>query len=117
MATIHASSPRDVISRLETLVLMAGYEIPLAAIRQQISRAVHLIVQMRRTPEGMRQVNAITEVSGYKDGAVQLNDIFILARGRDGHIGYFSTGYTPSFIDGGHGTGITPTSASGGINL
>ncbi len=100
LATIHASSPHDVISRLETLVLMAGYEIPLVAVRQQISRAVNLIVQMRRTPEGVRQINAITEVSGFQDGAVVLNDIFILARDRTtGHVGYYPTGYTPSFLE------------------
>ena len=99
MATIHASSPRDVISRLETLVLMAGYDIPLVAIRQQISRAVNLIVQMRRTPEGARQINAITEVTGFHDGAVVMNDIFLLARDPStGQVGFFPTGYTPSFL-------------------
>jgi pilus assembly protein CpaF len=98
MATIHASTPRDVISRLETLVLMAGYEIPLMAIRQQISRAVNLIVQMRRTPEGVRQINAITEVSGMHDGTVALNDIFVLARDAAGRTRYATTGYTPSFL-------------------
>ncbi|OGR89355.1 MAG: hypothetical protein A2992_08110 [Elusimicrobia bacterium RIFCSPLOWO2_01_FULL_59_12] len=100
IATIHASSPRDVISRLETLVLMAGYEIPLIAVRQQISRAIHLIVQMRRTPEGARQINAITEVSGFQDGNVILNDVIILARDREtGAVGYYPTGYTPAFLE------------------
>jgi pilus assembly protein CpaF len=98
LTTIHASSPRDAITRLETLVLMAGYEIPLVAVRQQISRAIHLIVQMRRTPEGVRQINAITEVCGFQDGSVVLNDIFVLARDKSGRIGYFPTGYTPSFL-------------------
>jgi pilus assembly protein CpaF len=99
MATIHASSPRDVISRLETLVLMAGYEIPLIAIRQQISRAVNIIVQMRRTAEGARQINAITEVTGFKDGAVVMNDIFLLARDpASGQVGFYPTGYTPQFL-------------------
>lgn len=99
MATIHASSPRDVISRLETLVLMAGYEIPLVAVRQQISRAVNLVVQMRRTPEGSRQVTTIAEVTGVQDGHVQLEDVFVLARDRtSGQVGYFPTGYVPNFI-------------------
>src|SRR5882672_867300 len=80
LATIHASSPMDVISRLETLVLMAGYEIPLVAVRQQISRAIHLIVQMRRTPEGARQINAITEITGMQDGRVTMQDIYVLGR-------------------------------------
>src|SRR5205814_4271373 len=72
MATIHASSPMDAISRLETLVLMAGYDIPLIAIRQQISRAIHLIVQMRRTVDGNRQIVALTEVTGVEDGRVTM---------------------------------------------
>ncbi len=111
MATMHASSPRDVISRLETLVLMAGYEIPLVAIRQQISRAVHLIIQMRRTPEGARQINAITEISGFQDGLVVLNDIYVLARDPNtGQSGYYATGYTPSFLQGGPPPLGTPSS-------
>jgi pilus assembly protein CpaF len=111
MATIHASSPRDVISRLETLVLMAGYEIPLAAVRQQISRAVNLIVQMRRTPEGARQINAITEICGYQDGNVVLKDVFVLARDpASGQVGYYATGYTPSFFQSQQGTGQSPSS-------
>ena len=79
MATIHASSPTDVISRLETLVLMAGYELPLLAIRQQISRAIHLIVQMRRTAEGQRQLTAITQLAGLENGQVLMKDVFILS--------------------------------------
>lgn len=115
MATIHASTPRDVITRLETLVLMAGYDIPLSAIRQQISRAVNLIVQMRRTPEGARQIHAITEVSGYKDGNVVLNDIFLQGRDQSGRVGYFPTGYIPSFMS----QGTSPASKPSGpiINL
>jgi pilus assembly protein CpaF len=98
MATIHASSPFDVVSRLETLVLMAGYEIPLLAIRQQIARAIHLIIQMRRTIEGQRQVTAVTEVTGMQDGRVTVQDIFVLGRNHAGQTGYFPTGYAPLFI-------------------
>ena len=109
MATIHASSPRDVVSRLETLVLMAGYDIPLVAIRQQISRAVHLIVQMRRTPEGARQINAITEIAGFQDGAVVMNDLFLLARDTaTGQVGFYPTGNTPHFLQQ-HNAGNSPT--------
>lgn len=107
MATIHASSPMDVLSRLETLVLMAGYEIPLMAIRQQISRAIHLIVQMRRTPEGARQVVAITEVTGFEEGHVQLKDIFVLARHRaNGQLGFYATGHSPGFLQQAVNSGI-----------
>jgi len=98
MATIHASSPMDVISRLETLVLMAGYEIPLQAIRQQISRAIHLLIQMKRSVDGNRQIIAITEVTGVQDGRVTMQDIFVLARTRTGQAGFAHTGYIPNFI-------------------
>jgi pilus assembly protein CpaF len=107
MATIHASSPMDVISRLETLVLMAGYEIPLTAVRQQIARAVHYIVQMRRTPEGQRQVIAIAEVTGYEEGHVMLQDVFVLGRNRaTGQRGYYPTGYIPPLIAQAQNAGI-----------
>jgi len=99
MGTIHASSPRDVISRLETLVLLAGYEIPLSAIRLQISRALHIIIQMRRTPEGLRQITAITEVTGIQDGHATLQDIFVFGQDRaTGQSGFFPTGYVPPFV-------------------
>src|ERR1035441_7051859 len=106
MATIHASSPPDVISRLETLVLMAGYDIPLIAIRQQISRAIHLIIQMRRTVDGNRQIVNLTEVTGVQDGRVTMEDIFVLSRNRSGQVGFYPTGYTPLFIQKAPSMGI-----------
>jgi pilus assembly protein CpaF len=106
LATIHASSPMDVVSRLETLVLMAGYDIPLNAIRAQIARAIHLIIQMRRSPEGNRQIIAITEVTGMQDGRITMQDIFVFGRNRAGQTGYFHTGYTPAFIQQAPGFGI-----------
>jgi len=99
MATIHASSPMDVISRLETLVLMAGYDIPLLAVRQQIARAIHLVIQMRRTAEGVRQITAIAEITGVEEGRVSLQDVFVLGRNRStGQMGFYPTGHTPAFI-------------------
>lgn len=107
MGTIHASSARDVVSRLETLVLMAGYEIPLLAIRQQISRAIHLIIQMRRTTEGARQITHISEVTGVEDGHVTVQDIFVLAQDRQsGQAGFFPTGHVPSFVQQAAAAGI-----------
>lgn len=107
MATIHASSPMDVISRLETLVLMAGYEIPLTAIRQQISRAINLIVQMRRSPDGARQIIAITEVTGMHEGRVTLQDVFVLARHKaNNHLGFYPTGHVPGFLQMALSSGI-----------
>ncbi len=112
MGTIHASSARDVISRLETLVLLAGFEIPLPAIRQQISRALHLVIQMRRTPEGLRQITGITEVTGFQDNHVIIQDVFVLAQDRtSGQSGFFPTGYVPGFMQQAVNTGfkLSPT--------
>jgi pilus assembly protein CpaF len=76
LTTVHANSPRDAISRLETLVLMAGVELPLKVIRQQIASAVDLIVQQTRLKDGTRKVTAITEVSGMEGDIVVMTDIF-----------------------------------------
>jgi pilus assembly protein CpaF len=76
LTTIHANSPRDAISRLETLVLMAGMALPIKIVRQQISSAVDVIVQMSRLRDGTRKITAITEVAGMEGDVVVLSDIF-----------------------------------------
>lgn len=76
MTTVHANSPRDALSRLETMVLMAGYELPVRAIREQIVSALHLIMQVDRMPDGRRVVTAVTEVQGLEGDVVLLQDIF-----------------------------------------
>jgi len=76
LTTVHANSPRDAISRLETLVLMAGMELPLKVVRQQISSAVDLIVQQTRLKDGARKVTAVTEVAGMEGDTVVLTDVF-----------------------------------------
>jgi pilus assembly protein CpaF len=76
LTTIHANAPRDALSRLETLVLMAGVELPVKVIRQQVSSAVDLIVQQSRLKDGTRKVTAITEVAGMEGDTVVLTDIF-----------------------------------------
>lgn len=76
LTTIHANSPRDAISRMETLVLMAGMDLPLKVVRQQISSAIDLIVQQSRLKDGQRKVTAITEVAGMEGDIVVLTDIF-----------------------------------------
>ncbi len=76
LTTIHANSPRDALSRLETLVLMAGMDLPLKIVRQQISSAVDVIVQMSRLRDGTRKLTAITEVAGMEGDVVVLSDIF-----------------------------------------
>lgn len=76
LTTVHSNSPRDAISRLETLVLMAGMELPLKVVRQQISSAIDLIIQQTRLKDGKRKVTAITEVAGMEGDVVVLTDIF-----------------------------------------
>lgn len=76
LTTLHANSPRDAISRLETMCLMAGVEMPLKVIRQQIASAVDLIVQVSRMKDGSRKVTAITEVAGMEGDTVVLTDVF-----------------------------------------
>lgn len=76
LTTTHANSPRDCISRLETMVLMSGIELPSKAIRDQIASAIDLIVQQSRLRDGTRKVVSITEITGMEDDVVQLQDIF-----------------------------------------
>ncbi len=76
LTTLHANSPRDAISRLETMVMMAGMDLPLKVVRQQISAAVDLIVQQSRLKDGSRKVTAITEVAGMEGETIVLTDIF-----------------------------------------
>jgi len=76
LTTVHANSPRDAIARLETLVLMAGMDLPLKVVRQQIASAVDLIVQQTRLKDGSRKVTAITEVAGMEGDTVVLTDVF-----------------------------------------
>lgn len=76
LTTLHANTPRDALSRLETMVLMSGMELPLKVVRQQISSAVDLIIQQTRLKDGSRKVTAITEVVGMEGEVVVLTDIF-----------------------------------------
>jgi len=103
MTTVHSNSPRDAIARLETLVMMAGYDLPVKAIRQQISGAVDVIIQTNRLQGGPRRVLNITEVQGMEQDTVILQDIYRFIQdgvGDDGKAhGYFeATGVRPSFM-------------------
>lgn len=77
MTTVHSNTPRDALSRLETMVLMAGTELPLRAIREQIASAVDLIIHQERMPDGSRKVVRVSEVQGMEGDVVTLQDIFI----------------------------------------
>src|SRR5690606_1044230 len=76
LTTLHANSPRDALARLETMVLMAGMDLPLAAIREQLASAVDIIVQQTRYSCGRRLVTHIVEVTGMESGRVQLQELF-----------------------------------------
>jgi pilus assembly protein CpaF len=76
LTTLHANTPRDGLARLETMVLMAGMDLPLQAIREQITSAVHIIVQQTRFGCGSRLVTSVTEVTGMESGKIQLQEIF-----------------------------------------
>jgi len=102
LTTLHANSPRDALSRLETMVLMAGVELPLKVIRQQVSSAVDLIIQQSRLKDGNRKVIAITEVAGMEGDIIVLTDIFKFEPtgiGEDGKIlgELKATGIRPQF--------------------
>jgi len=76
LTTLHANSPRDALARLETMVLMAGMDLPLSAIREQVASAIHLIVQQTRFACGTRMVTSVTEVTGIESGKLQLQELF-----------------------------------------
>lgn len=104
LTTGHANTPRDMLSRLETMVLMAGMELPVKAIREQIASAVDLIVQQARLKDGSRKITHITEVQGMEGDVIVLQDIFRYNLKMDKGMGKTSskfvfTGIKPKFID------------------
>ncbi|MGO4186088.1 CpaF family protein [Pseudarthrobacter sp. TAF60_1] len=105
LSTVHSNSPRDAVARLETLVLMAGMDLPLRAIREQIASAVNLIVQISRLRDGSRRITHVTEVQGMEGDIVTLQDAFVFdySAGVDAHGRFLgrpvATGIRPRFID------------------
>jgi len=105
LTTAHANSPRDLLSRLEVMVLMAGMDLPVAAIREQIASAVNLVVQQARFACGTRRITLIAEVTGMEAGRIQMQELFRFhasGRGPDGFTrGYYSgCGNLPVFLEG-----------------
>jgi pilus assembly protein CpaF len=102
LTTAHANSPRDLLSRLEIMALMAGIDLPLAAIRAQIASAVDLIVQSARDPAGVRRVQAIVEITGIDTGIIQTQELYRhvpARRGEAGQGGYLAIGQRPAWLD------------------
>ncbi len=101
LSTLHANTPRDAISRLETMVLMAGMELPLKAIREQISSAIDVIVHLTRLRDGTRRVTHVTEVQGMEGEIITLQDAFAF----DYHAGVDPSGH---FLGTTKSTGVRP---------
>jgi pilus assembly protein CpaF len=113
LSTVHANTPRDAIARLETMVLMAGMELPVRAIREQIASAIDVIVQISRLRDGSRRITHVTEVHGMEGQIVTLQDVFLFdyGAGLDADGRYLGrqrpTGIRPRFTDTLEQYGIT----------
>jgi pilus assembly protein CpaF len=112
LTTIHANSPRDALIRIENMVLMAGFELPVRAIREQITSAINIVVQLARFPDGKRRVTHVTEVTGREGDTVTTQDLFVFRQRRLDEQGRVigelePTGIMPTFIDAFKQSGIT----------
>ncbi|MXV05727.1 CpaF family protein [Xanthomonas sp. LMG 9002] len=105
LTTAHANNPRETLSRLEVMVMMAGMELPMVVVREQIASAVNLIVHQRRYPCGSRKVSHITEITGIESGTIQMQDLFLFKpttyHGPDGKVAgnFVATGAVPEFYE------------------
>ncbi len=104
LTTIHANSPRDCLSRLETLVLMSGFDLPLRAIREQIASAISIIVQITREKDGTRKVTHVSEITKMEGEIITMQDLFVFRQdgwSSDGKIigKYVATGSIPMFME------------------
>ena len=113
LTTVHANSPRECLQRLEVMVLMAGYDLPVKAIRQQVASAINVLVQVARLTDGTRKIVRVTEVVGMEGDAIQLQDLFEFAQtgiGGDGRVqGVFrSTGLRSRFFERMVAAGVKP---------
>jgi pilus assembly protein CpaF len=104
LTTVHANSPRDALSRIENMVMMAGFEMPVQVVREQMASAFNVIVQIARLADGSRRIVSIAEVSGMEGSLVTLQDIFVYRQtGVDagGHVqgDLHATGIRPKFAD------------------
>lgn len=104
MSTIHANSPRDALSRLEVLTLLAGLDLPVEAVRAQIASAFHLVIQTNRFADGQRRISSISEISGLEGGQYRMQDLFCLSRDSHTHAPQYRTSVnTPSCLEASHG--------------
>jgi pilus assembly protein CpaF len=111
ISTIHANTPRDALARLETMVMMAGMELPSRAIREQVASAIHLIVQIGRLSDGSRKVISVSEIQGMEGNVIVLQDLFAYQQKGIGEGGKVlgtmqATGMVPKFIERFNAAGI-----------
>jgi pilus assembly protein CpaF len=104
LSTIHANSARDSLARLNTMVLMAGYDLPERAIREQVSSAIQVVVQIARLSDGSRKLTNISEITGMEGNTIVMQDIFVFKKkgvAPDGRVlgDFVSTGVRPQFIE------------------
>lgn len=104
LTTAHANTPRDMLARLEIMVLMAGMDLPIQAIREQIASAIDIVVQQSRFNDGSRRVTCITEITGMESGIIQLQDIFVYKQegyDENGKVkgSFHATGRVPEFYE------------------
>jgi pilus assembly protein CpaF len=107
MSTVHANTPRDALARLETMVLMTGYDLPIRAIREQIAAALDLVIQIERLNDGTRRIVAITEVQGMESEVITLQDLYkfkiesVTDRNHSRHVvgSLVSSGVRPGFVE------------------
>lgn len=102
LTTLHANSPRDALGRLESMILMSGLDLPLAAVREHIAASVDIVVQQARLAHGQRVVTSIAEVTGMESGRIQLQDLFR----HDRHRGFAGCGALPGFAREWADTGV-----------
>src|SRR6266511_583919 len=103
MTTLHANSPRDALHRMETMVLMAGMDLPVRAIREQIAAAIHVIIQLERLQDGSRRIVQVSEVTGLSNDIIAMSDLFVFQRQgiQEGRVlgRMVPTGIRPRFMD------------------
>jgi pilus assembly protein CpaF len=113
LTTVHANGPRDALSRIENMVLMAGFDLPVRAIREQVASALHLVVQLVRYSDGKRRVSNISEITGLESGIITMQELYRFEQTGVGPEGAIEGQLVP--------TGITPTFAEkfkkAGVNL
>jgi pilus assembly protein CpaF len=105
LTTVHSNSPRDSLARLETMVMMAGMDLPIRAIREQLAAAIDVVVHQSRLKDGTRRITHITEITGMEGEVVSMQDLFVFdfAAGQDEYGrfrgGLVSTGLRPRFLE------------------